>query len=241
MLRQDGLAPPDRELKADRSFVTALDRAIETRLREEITARFPGHGIQGEEFGASDAGAEFQWILDPIDGTAPFIAGIPVYGTLIAVAQGARPILGVIDLPATQERWLGASGRQTLRNGAPCAVRACASLGEAMLSISNPDFFADEEKPALEALRLATGWRIYGGACMSYGLLASGRTDLAFDTKFQLHDFAGFPPIIEGAGGIITDWEGSPLTTQSGPRVLAAGSRQRHAEALRLIERQSRA
>jgi len=235
MLRSSLGTRPASEVKTDRSLVTALDKGIELRLREEIAALFPDHGIWGEEYGRLNPDAEFQWILDPIDGTAPFIAGIPVYGTLIAVARDGVPIIGVIDLPATQDRWVGVAGRQTLHNDVPCSVRTCDSLSTAMMTVSSPDFFAEDEKPALDALRAATHWRIYGGACMSYGLLASGRTDLAFDTKFQIYDFASFRPIIEGAGGIITDWDGNPITLASGPRILAAGSRARHGEALRVI------
>lgn len=237
MLRDTIGTRPEGEVKPDRTLVTALDKGIELRLREEITARFPDHGIWGEEYGRLNPEAEFQWILDPIDGTAPFIAGIPVYGTLIAVARGGVPIVGLIDLPATEDRWIGATGQQTLHNGRPCLVRACDSLSGAMMTVSSPDFFADNERPALDALRAATHWRIYGGACMSYGLLASGRTDLAFDTKFQIYDYACFRPIIEGAGGIITDWDGRPLTLASGPRILAAGSAERHTEALGIIHK----
>lgn len=237
MLRGTIGTRPEGEVKPDRTLVTALDKGIELRLREEIAARFPDHGIWGEEYGRHNPEAEFQWILDPIDGTAPFIAGIPVYGTLIAVARGGMPIVGIIDLPATEDRWIGATGRQTLHNGSPCKVRACDALDGAMMTVSSPDFFSADEKPALDALRAATHWRIYGGACMSYGLLASGRTDLAFDTKFQIYDYACFRPIVEGAGGVITDWEGRPLTLASGPRILAAGNPERHAEALAIVHK----
>lgn len=223
------------EDKPDRTFVTAMDRDIEVRLRETILAQQPGHGVWGEEFGRSNPEAEFQWILDPIDGTAQFIAGIPVYATLIALAQGGAPIIGVMDFPATGERWTGCRGRPTLLNGAPCRVRDCASLAEAVMSTSSPDFYGEAERPVLGVLQQRTRWRIYGGAAMSYARLAAGRTDLACDAGFQVYDFAAMRPVIEGAGGIITDWEGRPLTLDSGRRLVAAGSARVHAAALEAI------
>lgn len=235
MLRPGAGPQPATEVKDDRTLVTSLDRAIERRLSAEIAAHYPRHGIWGEEFGRINSGAAFQWILDPIDGTAQFIAGIPTYSTLIALAVEETPVIGLMDFPATGDRWFGCVGRQTTQNGTPVRVRACNSLGEAMMSTSSPDFYAAEERPVLDSLRSRTRWRIYGGASMSYGLLASGRTDLTCDTSFKVYDFASFRPIIEGAGGVITDWQGHPLTTRSGPQVLAAGCRERHAEALELI------
>ncbi len=223
------------ESKPDRTFVTAMDRAIEQRLREEIGRRFPDHGVWGEEFGRTNPDAEFQWVIDPIDGTAQFIAGIPVYSTLIALSQGDIPIIGAMDFPATDERWTGCIGRPSLHNDKPCHVRQCANLGSAVMSTSSPDFYSEIERPALDALRDQTRWRIYGGAAMSYARLAGGRTDLACDTGFQVYDFAAMRPIIEGAGGIITDWDGKPLTLTSQHRLVAAGSVSIHTAALEVI------
>ncbi|MGO4737338.1 inositol monophosphatase family protein [Bosea sp. 2KB_26] len=236
ILREAATVRPDVEVKPDRSFVTALDARIERRLRERIADRFPSHGIIGEEEASANSDADLVWVLDPIDGTAAFIAGLPVYGTLIALMREGEPIIGIIDHPVTGDRWIGVKGRPTLHNGTPCRTRACGALDEAILSASNPDFFDDEERPALDAMRAATAWRIWGGACMSFGLLASGRTDAAFDTRMKLWDFAPFRPIIEGAGGVITDWEGQPLTHKTGKRIMAAGDPERHREMLRLVE-----
>lgn len=231
-----GRVRPDAVTKPDRSFVTSLDLAIEQRLRERIAKRFPNHGILGEEGEPTAIDAELVWVLDPIDGTAPFIVGMPVYGTLISLALNGTPILGIISQGATQDRWIGARGRPTRHSSGPCRTRECGSLGQAILTCSNPDFFPIDDLPALDALRGVTAWRIYGGACMAYGLLASGRTDIALDTGFKAHDFAPYVPIIEGAGGKITDWHGKPLTLASGPTILAAGQAERHAEALAIVQ-----
>lgn len=236
ILRQAAAVRPDVEVKPDKSFVTALDARIERRMREMLVDRFPSHGIIGEEEAPTDGDADLVWVLDPIDGTAAFIAGLPVYGTLIALMQTGEPILGIIDHPITGDRWVGVMGRPTTHNGLPCRTRTCGALSEAILSASNPDFFDVEETPALDAMRAATAWRIWGGACMSFGLLASGRTDAAFDTRMKLWDFAPFRPIIEGAGGVITDWEGRPVDHRTGKRIMAAGDPARHREMLRLVE-----
>ncbi len=221
----------DIAVKADRSFVTDLDRAIEARLRQEIVARFPDHGIIGEEHGREREQAAIQWILDPIDGTAPFIAGVPVYATLVAVAVDGVPVIGVADFPAAGRRFTGVAGQPTLENRQPCRTRE-ATLNRAMMACMNPDFFNEDERKSLDALKSRTAWRIYGTSSLAYGLLAGGRIDLCLDTRLQIYDFACYRPIIEGAGGVVTDWAGAPLTLESGPRVLAAGSAELHAEAL---------
>lgn len=201
---------------------------------------FPHHGIWGEEFGRDRPGADWQWILDPIDGTAQFIVGIPVYATLISVARGCVPIVGVMDYPAIGERWTGCEGLATTCNGAVCRTSSTLALSDAIMSTSSPDFYAETERPLLEALRQATRWRIYGGAALSYGRLAAGRTDLACDSSFQVYDFAGFRPIIEGAGGVVTDLEGRSLSLDSGTHVLAAATPELHGEALRLFGKSRR-
>lgn len=226
---------PAVELKPDLSYVTDTDKGIELALREMIQTYFPTHGILGEEYGAKQADAEYVWVLDPIDGTAAFVAGLPVFGTLIALLHQGIPVIGVIDHLMTNDRWIGALGRPTTRNGIVVRTRQCPSLAQAMLSASNPDFFSTHEQLLFERLRSRTQWRIYGGSCFSYGLLASGRIDMSIDSALGIHDFAPFAPILAGAGGVITDWEGLPITLSSGPRILASGDPARHAEALALL------
>jgi histidinol phosphatase-like enzyme (inositol monophosphatase family) len=231
--RLDG--PLDAALKPDRTFVTALDLAIEKHLRAAIAAVYPAHGVLGEEFAASQADAEWVWVLDPIDGTAALMAGMPVYGTLIALAHRGVPVVGVMHFPGVRERVVGARARATTRNGASCRTRAGQGLAEAIQSSSSPDFFAGDERRVLDAFAACTAWRVYGGSALSYANLASGRIDVALDAGLKVHDYAPFVPIVEGAGGVITDWEGAPLTLRSGSRVLAAGDARRHAAALALI------
>ncbi len=221
--------------KGDGSPVTAVDRAVEARLREMIAARYPDHGIVGEEHGAAAPEREWVWVLDPIDGTLPFLAGLPVFGTLIALLRGGAPLVGVVDMPATEQRWLGCRGRPSTMNGTLLRTRACPALSEALISTSNPDFYGAADRPALDRLKAATRWTVYGGSCLAYAQLATGRIDLGMDVAFDPYDYLALVPVIEGAGGVITDWRGAPLTLGSGDRVLAAGDPARHAEAIEIL------
>jgi inositol-phosphate phosphatase / L-galactose 1-phosphate phosphatase / histidinol-phosphatase len=231
--------PLGTTVKADKTFVTELDLAIETQLRARILARFSDHGIFGEEFAPVRIDAEWVWTLDPIDGTMALVAGMAVYSTLIALTHRGVPVVGVMHFPATQQRWVGAAGQATTCNGEACHTREGATLSDAIQSASSPDFFKQpEEQRALAALTAQTAWRIYGGAAMSYGRLAMGRIDVAIDAGLKVYDYAPFVPIVEGAGGKITDWQGRPLTLRSGSQVVAAGDARRHAAALELIQAQ---
>ena len=225
----------DIEVKADKSLVTKFDRAIEKRLREEILREYPEHGIIGEEYGRHNDGASHLWILDPIDGTAPFIVGLPVWGSLIALAVDGIPLVGVIDQPSIDARFTGAAGEASRLNGQVIRCRENHSLDRCLMTNSNQDYMSAEELPALDAMRKATANRVYGGACLNYGRLAEGRSDIAMDAGQQVYDFAPFRPIVEGAGGVITDWHGAPLTLESKGTILGAGSARCHGQALDVI------
>ncbi len=226
---------PRAEVKDDSSPVTAVDRAVEDRLRDMIAREYPDHGIVGEERGAAAPESDHVWVLDPIDGTLAFLAGIPVFGTLIALLRGGVPAIGVIDLPATAERWVGCAGRPTTRNGEAVRARPCAELSTALLSTSNPDFYGAAEFEAFERLKSAVRWTVYGGSCLAYAQIASGRIDLGIDAGLDPVDYCALVPVIRGAGGAITDWQGADLGLHSGKRVLAAGDPHTHARALDLL------
>lgn len=236
ILREAAGQTPDVTIKADDSYVTETDKRVETRLREIIDAEHPEHGVLGEEHGARDLDAEYVWVLDPIDGTAPFIAGIPVYGTLIGLARNGRPWLGVIDHPATSDRWVGLSGEWATFNGQPVRTRACADFKPALMTCSNADFFAPDQRAAFDTLRSRVRYTQYGGSCYAYGVLASGRTDLAVDGGLDPFDIFAPAAVIEGAGGVITDWSGQRFTLDWHGLVLAAGDHDLHRQALALLE-----
>jgi inositol-phosphate phosphatase/L-galactose 1-phosphate phosphatase/histidinol-phosphatase len=221
--------------KADASPVTIADREAETELRRMVALAYPRHGLVGEEFPAERRDAEHVWVFDPIDGTKSFITGRPLFGTLIALLHHGRPILGIIDHPALGERWIGAAGRPTSFQGKPAHVRPCPEIGKAVLAASSPHMFAGEAAAAFERVRSRAGLAMYGADCYAYGLLASGFHDLVIEANMGIHDFLALAPVIEGAGGIVTDWEGRPLGIESGDKVLAAGDRRMHDQALRLL------
>jgi histidinol-phosphatase len=205
-------------------------------MRRLIAERFPEHGIYGEEFGQERVGAEFTWVLDPIDGTKSFISGVPLFGTLIALAHQGRPILGIIDQPISRERWIGAAGRPTTFNGAPVRTRPCPALTAATLFSTSPDMFRGDDAPAHARVAAAAKLVRFGADCYAYGILALGTIDLVIEASLKPYDFSAMVPIVTGAGGIASDWRGAPLTLASDGRVLVAGDRRAHLEALALLE-----
>src|SRR5689334_9438235 len=222
--------------KADASPVTIADRETEQALRQLVKLAYPSHGLLGEEFPPERADAEFVWIFDPIDGTKSFITGRPLFGTLIALLHRGKPILGVIDHPAIGERWIGASGHPTTFQGKPVKVRSCADIGKAVLAASSPHMFGTEAAAeAFARVQRKAGLTLYGADCYAYGLVASGFHDLVVEANNGIHDFLPLVPVVEGAGGIITDWEGKPLGVKSGDKVLAAGDKRIYDAALKLI------
>ena len=221
--------------KPDLSPVTIADREAEAAMRRLIRARFPDHGIIGEEFGREREDAEFVWVLDPIDGTKSFISGVPLFGTLIALARRGHPIVGIIDQPISRERWIGAAGRPTLFNGAPIRVRPCPSLAAATLFATSPDMFADNDRAGFGRVAAAAKLVRFGADCYAYGLLAHGFIDLVIEASLKPYDFSAILPVVEGAGGIASDWQGAPLTVASDGRVVVAGDRRAHAAALALL------
>jgi histidinol phosphatase-like enzyme (inositol monophosphatase family) len=222
----------DADDKVDLSPVTVADREAEAAMRALLAAHAPDHGVIGEELGRERADAELVWVLDPIDGTKAFLTGKPLFGTLIALLHQGRPVLGIIDQPVLRERWLGAAGRPTTWNGQPARVRACPGLAQARLSTTGPEYFAGPRRDAFERVAARAKLLSCGGDCYQYGLVASGSVDVVVESGLKLHDFAALVPVIEGAGGRMTDWEGQPLDARSAGEVVATGDRRVHEEAL---------
>jgi inositol-phosphate phosphatase/L-galactose 1-phosphate phosphatase/histidinol-phosphatase len=221
--------------KPDRTPVTAADRAAEEAMRRIIEQRFPDHGILGEEFGRVRDDAEFVWVLDPIDGTKSFISGVPLFGTLIALTRAGRPILGVIDQPISRERWLGVAGCHSTLNGAPIRCRASPGLASATLFATTPDMFHGSDAALFARVSSAVKLTRFGADCYAYGLLAAGFIDLVLEASLKPYDFCAIAPIVEGAGGIATNWNGAALDLASDGHILVAGDRRTHDAALALL------
>jgi len=217
--------------KADASPVTVADRAAEQVMRELILQRFPTHGIYGEEMGVIASDAEFVWVLDPIDGTKSFITGKATFGTLIALLHHGQPVLGVINQPILQERWMGGTGLPATFNGETVTVRPCDELRHALLYATSPEMFHGADKVAFERVQGATKHTLYGADCYAYALLSMGFVDLVIEASLSPYDYCALVPVIDSAGGMLTDWAGQPLGLHSDGRVIAAGDRRVYEQA----------
>ena len=221
--------------KADDSPVTIADRTVEARLREMIEGRFPDHGIAGEEYGPKNLDAEYVWSLDPIDGTKAFITGRPTFGTLIGLLHRGTPVLGLIDCPILDERWIGGPDLPTRLNGGPLMPRADKSLERAVLTATSPDMFDAEEAPAFDALKRSVGLTLFSGDCHNFGLLALGTIDLVVESSLSDYDYLAPAAVVAGAGGVLTDWHGKPVTLGSTTRIVAGRDPSLHAAAVAIL------
>ncbi len=215
----------ESETKDDRSPVTVADRTAEQAMRAVLSQRFPAHGILGEEFGLDRPESRLRWVLDPIDGTRAFITGRPVFGTLIGLLDGDTPMLGIIDQPVTGERWIGCAGRPTRftgKFGGQAGTRRCSSVDQAELSCTSPEMFG-ADLPRWQNLAARTKRNSFGGDAYAYGLLALGQIDIIAEADLKIWDWVALTPVIEGAGGRITDWSGQLLAANGDGRVLAVG------------------
>ncbi|MGD9867546.1 MAG: histidinol-phosphatase [Hyphomicrobiales bacterium] len=230
-------AVDDKAGKGQFDPVTIADRAAEQAIRSEVSKVCPDHGFVGEEFGDQGADADYRWIVDPIDGTRSFITGIPIWGTLIGLERGEDVLLGMMDQPFTRERFWGAAGKAAYRGPDgehALAVRACPELAKATLATTSPDMFATgADLAAFEALSKTVRMRRFGGDCYLYCMLASGQIDLVVESGLKPYDIAPLIPIIEGAGGIVSGWDGG--TARKGGQVIAAGDRRAYEAALKVL------
>ena len=218
--------------------VTEADRAAEQAMRALIRKNFPDHGILGEEYGNERADAEYVWALDPIDGTKSFITGMVAWGTLIGLMRFGEPVFGMMHQPFTRERFSGDGGAAAYRGpngGRGLRVRACGSLGDAILTTTSPLLMKEADRAAFRKVESAVKLSRYGGDCYAYCMLAAGLIDLVIETEIKPHDIVAIIPIVTGAGGIITTWENG--SAQGGGRVVVAGDKRVHRAALELLNK----
>ncbi|MGQ5524007.1 inositol monophosphatase family protein [Chitinimonas sp. PSY-7] len=225
---RSGLAIDD---KADASPVTLADRGAEQAMRAILNAELPEHGIIGEEFGNERDTAEWVWVLDPVDGTKSFIVGRPTFCTLIGLLHYGKPVLGIIDQPVLAERWVGVSGQSTTLNGVPVSTAETKDLAKARLGSTGPQYLTGTVGERFNALAASCRFTVWGGDAYLYALLAQGGYDLVVESGLKLHDFAALVPVVQGAGGLMTDWQGEPLTQASAGQVLVAANASLHAAA----------
>ena len=221
--------------------VTEADRGAERAIRAAIKAAFPDHGIIGEEYGAENADAEYVWILDPIDGTKSFISGLPLWGTLIGLRHLGKPVYGMMHQPFTGERFSGDGAAAHWRGRGPDGAfvakrlhtRPCAALAEATVMTTSPLLLPGSALEKYRAVENQTRLHRYGGDCYAYCMLAAGHVDLVIEAGLKTYDIVALIPIIEGAGGVVTTWDGGDAAL--GGAIIAAGDRRAHAAALKLL------
>ncbi len=218
--------------------VTEADRAAERAIRRVIEERYPDHSILGEEFGASGAGSDYEWVIDPIDGTRAFISGLPLWGTLVGLKRGGRAIAGVMAQPFTGETFIadgngswydGPGGRRKL------ATSAVTKLADAIMCTTTPALFTDKHRVSYDRIEKAVRLARYGTDCYAYCMLAAGHVDLVVEIGLQPYDIVALVPIIEQAGGVITTADGG-RPEQAG-HIVAAANPALHAAALELLNR----
>lgn len=242
-LGQEIKVEKDRSVFQSASPVTLADRAAERAMRELITERYPQHGVYGEEYGVIREDADWVWVLDPIDGTRSFITGKPLFGTLIACLYKGTPVIGVIDQCILNERWLGLAGQVSTLNGEPIQTDGVVTLNEAEMYSTTPDMFQHgDELNKFDAMRHAVKTPHYGADCYAYALVASGfGADIVVEADLGLYDYCALVPVLQGAGGSISDWNGVELTLQnheiSKGRVLACANAKLHEQALEILSK----
>ena len=223
--------------------VTAADREAEDEIRKRIRLRYPAHGVMGEEHGFEKGTAPLTWVIDPIDGTRAFVCGMAQWGTLIALNDGTRPIIGVLDQPYTRERWVASNGSSRFHRARGDTIslrtRRCGSLKDAVLSTTSPvGYFSEAEQDAFWRLSGRTRLTRFGGDCYAYGLLAMGFIDVIVESALQPWDIQALIPIVENAGGRVTNWDGGPAL--EGGQVIACGDPSLHAAVMETLAGASR-
>jgi len=229
------------ENKSNDTPVTIADREIENAICKAIIKKFPNHGIIGEEYGSINENADYKWIIDPIDGTLSFVIGRPIFGNLIALSYQNKPILGIINQPITDERWIGIKNKTSKLNNKIIRTRKCDNIENAILCTTSPAFFTGNDLEIFKKITAKTKYQnqqgvIYGGDCYLFGLLAMGLIDVIIESGLNNYDFMALIPIIESAGGIISDWDGNILDLNSDGRVIACGDKKMHKKILKLIK-----
>ncbi len=221
--------------KKDMSPVTVADQNTEIKIREMINKKYPNHGILGEEFESINPNSEFVWVIDPIDGTRSFIAGHKDFGNLIALTQNNNPILGIINCPAHQERWVGIIDKQTTMNNNVVKTSGTTLINESHFCTSGLYLEDDHFKKSCDKIINQTKYYRLGGDCYMYGMVASGLIDIVLEDTLKTHDYMALIPVIEGAGGVVTDKYGNSVTTRSEGSIVASANNSLHNQIIDII------
>ena len=224
------------ETKMDNTPVTIADKNSEEKIRELIKQTYPSHGIVGEEYESINLDSEFTWVIDPIDGTQSFIAGHKDFGTLIALLKNKKPILGIINCPAHQERWIGIQNQPTTLNGNVVTTSNVQKIKDGYAFTSGLYFEDDKFKKGFDKIIQRAKYYRFGGDCYMYGMLASGLIDVVIEDTLKIYDYMALIPVIEGAGGIVSDKNNRAITLESDGSVVATANITLHKEVAEILK-----
>ena len=225
----------DIDNKNDETPVTIADKNTELRIRSMIEKEYPNHGILGEEFDSVNPDAEFIWVIDPIDGTRSYIAGHKDFGNLISLTKNKKPIIGIINCPAHNERWVGAMKHNSTINQQPAKTSSVTKIEDSYLFTSGLYFDEPHLRKAVDKITNKVRYYRYGGDCYMYGMIASGLIDIVIEDTLKAHDYMALVNVIEGAGGVISDKFGNEITTDSQGSVVASANKELHSKLISLI------
>lgn len=223
------------EFKQDESPVTQADKGVEAEVRAYLTQHFPDHGVFGEEEGKQDGDGRHMWVVDPIDGTRSFLSGHPLFGFLLAHLVDGKPKLGVVGMPALNETFVGMVETGATLNGQPIHVSGQIALDRSILYVNEGDKIYRDHPGLFGRLMQSGQTRRFAYDCYPHALLAAGHVDAVVDYDLQPYDFLALSPLIEAAGGVMTDWQGQPLSLASDGAVISAATPELHAQLLTLL------
>ena len=224
-------------LKKDNTPFTKADIEAEKIIRELILKQEPNCGFVGEETGSINMNREYCWVVDPLDGTKSFITGKPTFGTLIGLLKNNKPVLGILNQPILNERWVGIAGVETKYNNKKVRVRKCKSIKGAKMYATSPMMFQERNKKIYKNVRAKIGECLFGADCYSHGLMSLGFVDVILEANLKPWDYIASASIISGAGGKITDWNDNDLNLQSDGRILATGDSNIHKQIIKIIQK----
>ena len=223
------------ENKEDESPVTVADKKTELKIRELIEDKYPNHGILGEEFEKKDTKSEYLWVIDPIDGTRSFVAGHKDFGTLIALLHNNKPIIGIINCPMHEERWVGIENKKTTLNGSEVFTSNINALDQSYVCTSGLYFNNDHFRKGFNKIIEQSNYHRFGGDCYMYGMLASGLIEVVIEDTLKVHDYMALIPVIEGSGGKISDKYGNPIDLNSEGSVVVSANEKLHKQLIGII------
>ena len=238
ILKKQFSQPLKIQKKEDGSLVTNIDKKIELMFKESLNSKFPSHNLIGEEFGFEKKDSEYTWIIDPLDGTHNFIAGKPIFGTLISCMKNNKSILGVIDIPVLEQRWYGGENIGVKLNEKNCKKIPCSKKYSQLIVASTSLLMFDKKfEKKIKSIYHKVRFPVFGSDCFSYGLLLSGKVDLIIEANMKPWDYLAQVALIKEQGGVITDWQGKELNLESDGKVIASIEKKHHKKTLEYINR----